>query len=295
MASELLISEAFELYRLEVIVYLNQSNRTEEMSLGAMKTLIKYAGDIPIADLTFDKIRKWKEHLEKGREQSTVRGYILKLRVVLKHLNRRGYKNIINHEMVGVPKRVDKIVNFLAPAEISHLIEIAFKPVSGYSAISRYRNRATVSFLYASGIRVTELCNLNRASLQEDNTFSIIGKGGKARLCFFDDRARKHIDEYLALRTDSCPALFISEKTGDRVSKDTIELIFRNLSKKAGHTTPVTPHIMRHSYATNLLRNNTNLLYVRDFLGHKSIQTTEMYTHVVNEDLRQIYALKHST
>lgn len=292
---EPLISEAFEIYRLEVIVYLNQSSRTEEMSLGAMKSLIKFTGDIPMTDLTFDKIRKWKEHLERKLEQSTVRGYILKLRVVLKHLNRRGYKNIINHEMVGVPKRVDKIVDFLTPAEVNDFISTAFKPTAGYQKINRYKNRAIVSLLYASGIRVTELCNLNIISLRDDNTFSIIGKGGRARLCFFDDRARKHIQAYLELRTDNHPALFLSEKTGDRMSKGVVELIFRNLTKKAGYSRAITPHTMRHSYATDLLRNNTNLLYVRNFLGHKSIQTTEMYTHVVNEDLRQIYALKHST
>lgn len=295
MPKELCISDAFEIYRLEVIVYLNQSSRTEEMSLGAMKSLVKFTGDIPMTDLTFDKIRKWKEHLGKNLEQSTVRGYILKLRVVLKHLNRKGYKGIINHEMVGVPKRIDKIVDFLTPAEVSHFINVAFKPTAGYQEINRYKNRAIVSFLYASGIRVTELCKLNIISLREDNTFSIIGKGGRAKLCFFDDRARKHIEAYLELRTDNDPALFISEKTGGRVSKGTVELIFRNLTKKAGYTRAITPHTMRHSYATNLLRNNTNLLYVRDFLGHKSIQTTEMYTHVVNEDLRQIYVLKHST
>lgn len=294
MSLVVLISEAFEVYRLEHIVYLNQSKRTEEMSLGARNALIKYTGDIPIEDLTFDLVRKYKEHLEKTMGQNTVRGYIIKLRVVLKHLAIKGYKNILNHEMVGVPKRADRVVDFLRPDEIDHFIDIAFKPAEGYRTLNRHKNRAMISLLYSSGIRVTELCNLNIADLRDDLSFTIIGKGGKARLCFFDNRSKKFIDTYLALRNDRDPALFISSQTSKRINKGGVELIFRNISVKAGFKKSVHPHMMRHSFATNLLKNNANLIYVKTFLGHSSVQTTEMYTHVVNEDLRAIYREKHT-
>lgn len=287
------ISEAFELYRVEYIVFRNQSSRTEEMNTVAMKSLIGYLGDIQVAELNFDKVRKWKEHLSKTKGQNTVRGYIIKLRVVLNHLRLRGYE-ALNPDLIGVPKRAEKVVNFITPQEVERLIECVFKAQSGYPTIRRYRNRVIVSFLYASGIRVSELVSLDRLSIQEDGTFTIIGKGGKSRLCFIDERTKLYLAEYLSLRKDSEAALFVSELTGRRISKDTVQEIFRNAKVKAGFEKPVHPHTLRHSFATNLLRNNTNLVYVRDFLGHKSVQTTEMYTHVVNEDLRRQYLENHT-
>jgi len=295
LTTNICISEAFELYRLEYIVYLNQSKKTEEMSVCAMKALIEYVGDISMQELTFDKVRKWKEHLERTRGQNTVRGYIIKLRVVLKHLYLAGYKDIIHYEMVGVPKRLSKVVAFITPEEVEQLIDAAFQPCVGSDPLRRYRNRALISLLYASGIRVSEVCSLDIAQLRmDDMTFTVIGKGNKPRLCFFDERSKYYIQSYLALRKDRCRALFMSPLTGNRISKSTVQMMFRFTSHRAGLEKEVHPHTMRHSFATNMLRNNTNLLYVSKFLGHASIQTTEMYTHVVNEDLRSIYREKHS-
>lgn len=295
MGWQVKISEAFELYRLEHIVYLNQSKRTEEMSLYAMNSFIKYAGDLMMNEVTFDVLRKWKEQLMKTRSEGTVRQYVLKFRCVLKHLQISGY-DVLNYERVGIPqKKADRVVDFLTPEEVSHLMDVAFAPAEGYRTINRFKNRAIIALLYSSGIRVSELCSLNKESLRTDMSFTLVGKGGKQRLCFFDDRARHHIDEYLVLRRDSNPALFVSELTHDRITKGVVQLVFRNLGKKAGFKKPIHPHILRHSFATDLLRSNTNLLYVSKFLGHASVQTTEMYTHVVDEDLRRIYREKHSS
>lgn len=286
------ISEAFEIFRIEYIVYRNQSAKTEEMSQCAMRSLIEFVGDIPIESLTFDMVRKWKEHLQKTRSQNTVRGYIIKLRVVLKHMAQKGYIGIINHEIVGVPKREQKIVEFLLPADVTLFIDAALKAAPGYSQINRYKNAAIISLLYGSGIRVSELCSLDRASFREGlDTFTVIGKGNKPRLCFSDERTQQFVQKYLSLRSDNNPALFVSNF--NRITPGIIQLMFRINSKRAGMDT-ITPHWMRHSYATNLLRNNTNLIYVKTFLGHSSVQTTEMYTHVVNEDLRAIYREKHT-
>lgn len=283
------------MYRIEHIVYLNQSAKTEEMSLCAMKSLVDYCGDIPVSDLTFDMIRKWKIALSKSRGQNTVRGYIIKVRVVLKHLNLKGYTDILNYEMVGVPKRKSTQVEYLTAEEVSMFIDAAFQPLAGYSTLNRYRNRAIIALFYASGIRNSELKNLNITDLRYDTmTFTIVGKGDKPRLCFFDARARLYIQEYLALRTDRSHALFISELTGERISSAILQMIFRNISAKWNVGKQVYPHLMRHSFATNLLQNNTNLLYVRDFLGHESIVTTQMYTHVVNMDLQMIYEKNHT-
>lgn len=290
---ELTISSAFELYRLEKIVYMNQSSKTEEMNRLAMRSLVNYLGDMPIEELTFDLVRKWKDELTRTKSQNTVRGYILKLRVVLAHLRLQGY-NCLNPELVGVPKRKTVVAEFISPAEVEKLLECIFKPALGYTTINRYRNRAIVALLYASGIRVSELVALNKMSIREDGTFTTIGKGDTARLCFTDDRARQYIAEYLALRTDNDPALFMSDKTHHRMSKGVVQMIFRTVCARFGDGRIITPHTMRHSYATNLLQNNTNLYYVSKFLGHKSVQTTEMYLHYIDLDLKQIYEEKHT-
>lgn len=292
MPLRMLISDAFEMFRIDHIVYNNQSSKTEEMNRLACRSLLNFTGDIDIEDLTFDKVRKWKEHLLRTRSEGTVRGYIIKLRVVLKYLAQRGYKGIINHEVVGVPKRGDTVVEFLTPSQVQQFLDTALEPRAGYSHRSRTRNAAIIALLYASGIRVSELCHLNRDFLKPGmNEFTVVGKGRKARICFVDERAKYYLNKYLMLRSDNNPALFIGNM-GNRITKDNIAVMFRVNSRRSGLS--AHPHTMRHSYATNLLKNNTNLLFVSKFLGHSSVQTTEMYTHVVDEDLRAIYNQKHT-
>lgn len=296
MSDRLSISEAFEIYRTEYIVFRNQSRRTEEMSMDACKSLISFVGDIPIKDLSFDSIRQWKRHLEKEKNRSpnTVRGYIIKLRVVLKYLKNCGYTSVLSPDRIGIPKKVDRVVDFLTSEEVNKLISSVGKAQAGYKNVNRYRNMAIISILYGSGIRNSELCQLNISDIRDDNTFTVVGKGNKVRLCFMDERTSKYITRYIEARNDNSPALFISDNTQSRVTSGTVQEILRNAKKKSNINKVIHPHTLRHSFATNLLKNNTNLMYVKDFLGHSSIQTTQMYTHVVNEDLKKIYLEKHT-
>ena len=294
---DLSISEAFELYRVEQIVYKNESARTEEMHGLVLRLLLEFfEEDIPVSELTFDKIRKWKEWMQKTKKPNTVRGYIIKLRVVIKHLQLKGYP-VINHELIGIPKRDATVVDFLEVDEVKKLIQASFKKSNGYSRFKRYRNRAMLSLLYSSGIRNGELCAINACQIKPgDNTFTIIGKGNKPRLCFMDDETHKYIDEYMAFRNDNAPALFISEQNkGARISNEVVQMVVKNCAEKAGLRKSVHPHTLRHSFATDLLRNNTNIVYVKEFLGHENIQTTMTYTHVVDEDLRAVHARSHTT
>lgn len=294
---DLSITEAFELYRVEQIVYKNESARTEEMHGLVLKLLLEFfGGDMPISELTFDQIRKWKEWMQKNKKPNTVRGYIIKLRVVIKHLQLKGYP-VINHELIGIPKRDATVVDFLEVEEVKKLIQASFKKSNGYSRFKRYRNRAMLSLLYSSGIRNGELCAINACQIKPgDNTFTIIGKGNKPRLCFMDDETHKYIDEYMALRKDNAPALFISEQNkGARISNEVVQMVVKNCAEKAGLRKSVHPHTLRHTFAIDLLRNNTNIVYVKEFLGHENIQTTMTYTHVVDEDLRAVHARSHTT
>ena len=142
MKSDISLTEAFELFRVEQIVYKNQSDRTEDMHGLALKQLLEFFGeDIMMSELTFDMIRKWKDWLSKNKKPNTVRGYIIKLRVVVKYLQLKGYK-VINHELIGIPKRDATVVDFLEVDEVKKLIQASFKKSPGYSRFKRYRNRA---------------------------------------------------------------------------------------------------------------------------------------------------------
>ena len=287
------ISEAFERYRLDYILFRDQSPKTEETHRNTQKMLINFTGDIDIALLSFDLVRDWKMHLNKGREPSTVREYIIRLRVVLKYLQKLRYE-VLDYELIAVPKRPAKVVAFLNADQVALLLSAIAKPVRGYPKIARLRNTSVISFLYASGIRAAELRSLNRQDLQPDNSFTVIGKGSKTRLCFFDARARTAISAYLTARSDTNPALFIADQTGKRLSKSGLQIIFDRARRIADLPVPVHAHTLRHSFATNLLQNNVNLRHTQVMLGHSSIVTTQMYSHVVDKDLQAVYERGHS-
>ena len=296
MKPDLTLSEAFELYRKDVIVYKNQSAKTEEMNRCAMKSIVDFLGDIPISELEFGQVRKWTANLRKTRTSNTVRGYILKLRVVLKHLKALNYK-ALDAEAVGIPKRDSRVVDYLEVDEVQAMLHAVFQKGAGYTKFKRYRNRAIIALMFSAGLRNGELCAMERTQIKPGiDSFTVIGKGNKPRVCFIDPVTHKYIDEYLALRDDPYPALFVSEqqKGQEKINPGVVQMVVKNAAIKAGLEKNIHPHTLRHSFATDLLRNNTNIVYVKELLGHTSIQVTMTYTHVVNEDLREIHRRMHT-
>lgn len=289
----MLISEAFHTYASDVIAMKNQSAKTEENHYICMRMLIAHFGDIDITSLSFPMIRDWKIGLDKTRSSETVRNYVIKLRVVLAYCVAVGM-NVISPDLIPVPQRKDKVPSFISERDVAKLIASVAAPVAGYATERRLRNSTIVSMLYASGLRVSELCALNRDDIQEQNSFTIVGKGGRARLCFFDNRTRCFLNSYLQMRKDESVALFVDTLRSRRITSNNVQELFRRAWKKAGLSAPVHPHTLRHSFATNLLKNNMNMRYVQTLLGHQSLQTTQMYTHVVDEDLRKVYQQYHT-
>lgn len=275
-----LLSEASDLYKKDCIIFRNQSRKTEENHDVAMRALIGFVGDMHVEDLTFEMIRDWKIHLDNGRSPVTVRCYIIKLRVVLVHLYNIGLK-VINPDSIPVPKRVEKVPEFLTKEQVAHLIDCT----------DRIKNKAIVSLLYASGIRVSELCALNRGQWHDDDTFTVVGKGGKPRLCFMDERTTKLLNLYYASRTDNNPAAFLTDG-GRRIIPWTVQETFKTIRKRSGIN--CHPHTLRHSFATDLLMNNANLFHVSKMLGHAQLNTTATYLHVVDNDLKRIHQLHHT-
>lgn len=282
--SNVKISEAFELYREDFIVPKNQSTKTEEAHVNCMNSLIRFFGDIHIEDLSRENIRRWRKYVL--RSCKTDRNHVIKLRVVLAYLIEESY-NVVNPSKIAVPKREDPIVNFLTPQQVKLFIDSN----NARCRLTRARNKAMMSLLYSSGIRVSELCSLNKADVAGKNSFTVRSKGGVADPSFIDHRTQVYIMTYLRMRTDNSPALFLSEN-GNRLRAGNVQEVFTNVSSVTG--VKATPHTMKHSFCTNLMRNGADIRYVQRLAKHKSIQTTEKYLHVMDAELQGLHKRFHT-
>lgn len=162
------------------------------------------------------------------------------------------------------------------------------------------RDRAIVEMLFSTGLRISELCRLNRENVNlKTREFSVLGKGKKIRTVYLTPTAVKLLEEYLNKRDEAFQPLFINarqrknelETNGEsrRISRTSIEIMIRKRGRMAGITKPVTPHVLRHTFATKLLRNGADLRSVQELLGHANIATTQIYTHFVNADLKRTH------
>jgi site-specific recombinase XerD len=180
-------------------------------------------------------------------------------------------------------------------------LELLFKAVNTRTKIG-IRDRTIMEVLFSTGLRVSELSGLNRDQVNvKKGEFGVIGKGGKARVVFLSRRAIEWLEKYFQIRHDQSPAVFIryrgkAAKTPEelRLSARQIERLIENYRRKAGITRKITPHVLRHSFATDLLTHGADLRSVQEMLGHKNIATTQIYTHVTNPQLRQIHEKYHS-
>ncbi len=241
-------------------------------------------GDCELSKITLEMVARFKTELKtygRHRCDNTVRNYICNLRMVLKYWKLRG-EPCLDYELIPAPKREPVIPSYLSADEVQKIID----------STDIVRTKFIISILYASGIRVSELVQLNRDTIQ-DGMFTVIGKGRKPRIAFLDARSSFYLEKYLSTRKDRLDALIIT-KDGTRASASTIQLIVRNAAERAGIEKKVTPHTLRHSFATNYISNNGNIRHLADMLGHASLNTTAHYTHIVNNDLRREYAKFHT-
>ena len=278
----MLISQAFDSYERNYMAIRHQSIRICQTHAVTRRMLIDILGDKDMADITVEDIGKWAKELRKRRCSNTVRNYIVRLRVVTEYLALIDVP-CIKTALIPIPKREATIPEFLTPDDVTKMIECSYN----------IRNAFVISLLYSSGIRLSEMIQLNRNSIV-DNKFTVVGKGKKVRLCFIDERTRQLMDQYLRSREDSCEALIVSAVNKARMTPTNVQLLVKNSAIRAGIDKRVTPHTLRHSFATNFLRNNGNIRYLSTMLGHASLDTTMMYTHVVDNDLESQYRRFHT-
>ena len=278
----MLISDAFDLYEKNYMAIRRQSRRICETHSVCKRWLIEAVGDKDMAELTVADISNWIKNMRKTKCTNTCRNYVTRLRVVADYIDLLGVPTI-KAGIIPIPKREATVPAFLTAQEVDAMIE------NSYSL----RNAFVISLLYSSGIRLSEMLQLNRGQIV-DQQFTVIGKGSKARLCFIDDRTQALMDEYLATRKDNSEALIVSAQNKQRMTPTNVQLLIKNSAERAGIKQRVTPHTLRHSFATNFLKNNGNMRYLSTMLGHSSLDTTMIYTHVVDNDLREQYKKYHT-
>jgi site-specific recombinase XerD len=251
-------------------------------------------------DITNEKVRDFRLWLNRRNlSRKTQNYYLIALRTFLKFLARRGFTSL-PADNIELAKTGERSIDLISLKELRRLLDA---PNQETNPERRSRDKAILELLFSTGLRVSELCSLtNDLDLNLDE-FSIRGKGGKVRVVFLSDEAKKCIREYLKLRKDMSDALFvtINEKKGLPVATDvkgltsrSVERIVKRYATIAGITKKVTPHVIRHVFATDLLSNGADLRSVQAMLGHANIGTTQIYTHVTDKHLRDIHKKFHN-
>ncbi len=282
----------------------NRSQKTIANYDRYLQRLVAFSEDASIKDLTADLVRKWRVWLNRLTDnngdpigKSTQNYHLIALRSFLKYLAKRDIEALTSDkiELANV-KRPQ--VTFLEVEEVKRLMEIINieTPVG-------LRDRAIIELLFSGGLRVSELVSLNRDHINLDRReFSIRGKGQKDRLIFISPEAALWIERYLASRPDNFKPLFIhyggsQDKLDDgaytRLTARSVQRLVGRYAKLAGITKHVTPHTLRHSFATDLLSNGADLRSVQGLLGHANVSTTQIYTHLTDPQLRKVHEQFH--
>lgn len=251
-------------------------------------------------DITEDNIRKYRVYLNRLAKDSTeplkkiTQDYhIIALRGFLKFLGKHEI-NVPAADKIELGKTHRKEIEFLEKEEIERLLESA----KG-TGLEKLRDRAILEILFSSGLRVSELTSLNRDNFSlQKNEFTVEGKGDKRRVVFLSEAAQKCLYLYMKKRQDTDPALFVRHhRTKDddnlRLSVRTVQRIVKKYATRAGITKDIHPHTLRHSFATDLLHNGADIRSVQALLGHSSISTTQVYTHITDKHLREIHKEFH--
>ena len=304
----MILSEAVDRFLTAVRIEKNQSDKTARNYSHYLGRAVDFFGaDKEVAAINFFEIQKFMLHLADFRSRGGVlsvktRGYhAIALRALFKYLAKHDVE-CLPAEKIDVPKIGKRIVEFLTPEEITRL----FAEIQGDS-LRDLRDGAILETLYSTGLRVSELCGLTRNQVDlKRREFAVRGKGGKARIVFLTPVATEKIERYLTRRTDNLPAVFIGHGpingkvdavvggvNSKRLTPWAVAYTVRAYALRAGLVKKVTPHTLRHSFATTLLTNGADIRSVQEMLGHSSITTTQVYTHVTNTRLRETHEKFH--
>ncbi len=229
-------------------------------------------------DITEQDIKRYMIYLknDKNATNKTIHRHLNALRSYFR------YQNIDVADKVMLPKLSKPLPKFLTKEEIGILLE---KP-------EKIRDKCLIRLLYSTGLRVSELVKLNRNDIKTESIHVVSGKGSKDRIVFVDPKTREMLETYILYRKDTNEALFISTH-GDRLSARTIQWLIKKYSEEAGIEKKVTPHVLRHSFATHMLEGDADIVVIKELLGHSNLSTTQIYTHITDERRKKVYDKAH--
>jgi len=293
------ISQCIHKFLIYLEVEKNKSQKTLENYQHYLNRFLNYFGDIAIKKIDSDQMQDYRVFLNRENfgprsiplSKKTQNYHIIAVRALLKYLSKNDIECLSPEkiELISIPKRT---VDFLEPKEVQDLLA-SFDTTT----VLGLRNKAICEVLFSTGLRISELHKLNREQFanKETSNVTIKGKGGKSRIVFFSPRALQSIHSYLSKREDMDSALFINQKRKDqsdsyRLSIYSMQEMVRKHAALAGINKKVTPHTLRHSFATYLLDNGADIRGVQELLGHSSITTTQIYTHLTNRKLQEVHS-----
>lgn len=278
----MLVREAFAQYIFEEIKLKNGAEKTQRNYTTSLNSISEALGDIPIKLLTLGHITRWKMYMDsKGNSPSTIKHQLCHVRSVLRFLKRRGY-DVLDYRMIDLPKVIRSKPTYLEYGEVQKVID----------ATENIRDKAIIACLFSTGCRISELLNLNIEDVQSQE-ITVLGKGSKYRRVYIDDKAWNYLQMYLESRKDRIPALFVSGQYR-RITVSRVQQILHVLEADVGLEKNLTPHVMRHSYATDLMVNGAHIVSVKELLGHSSVSTTQMYLHTTENKLKEDFNKYHS-
>ncbi|MBU2081903.1 tyrosine-type recombinase/integrase [Patescibacteria group bacterium] len=270
-----------------------EKNRSVKTRINYERYLKRFLGFAKISkpeQISQDLVRQYRLWLNRQSIKKNTQNYhLIALRNLLKYSAKRDIK-ILSADKIELGKQSERQVIFLENNELERLL----------AAPDRLRDRAILELLFSTGLRVSELCALNRDSINfKSGEFAVRGKGDKVRLVYISETAKTALKNYLEKRKDIDPALFVRDTKNPaksenlRLTSRSIERLVKHYSAKAGLSKKVTPHSLRHSFATDLLINGADIRSVQALLGHSNITTTQIYTHITDKQLREVHQAFH--
>ena len=261
------------------------------------------------------QFRLWLNRAIPGRSEETIKKntqnyHLIALRSFLKYLTKQDIASL-SPEKIELAKQSTRSVEFLQQEELEKILEAPLflqgisleekKDKQKYSLIT-LRDKTILELLFSTGLRVSELAGLTIEQVYlKNDEFTVRGKGDRPRIVFLSDSAKEWLKAYLDKRQDTSPFLFVSHDRAKKsrgpslpLSPRSIERIVKKYAKQAGITKKITPHTMRHTFATDLLRSGADIRSVQSLLGHASITTTQIYTHVTDKGLKEVHKKFHA-
>lgn len=281
----------------EFIKYLTNEKRYPETTISSYeRDLDNYYGYIELKkidykNITKDEIRNYLKYLDDlNYSKNTVSRILSTLRHFYTYLVTNKEVKINQFKLIRNPKKEKKLPNFLQGDELQKI----FDTINIETPLGM-RNRLIVELLYASGLRVSELTELKIKDIDISNKeIRVTGKGDKERIVYFGDYARKYLELYLKegrkeLLNNKRSDYLLINNLGDNLSTRGVQMVIDDIVKEASLKHNISPHALRHTFATDLLNNGADLKSVQELLGHSSLSTTQIYTHITNERLRSVY------